>query len=71
MLQLQEEAISGINPGKYSGVKQAVVLIFKEEGITAFWKGHVPAQGLSAVYGLVQFTSFEILTKKSKQFESK
>jgi hypothetical protein len=26
--------------------------------------GHIPAQGLSAVYGLVQFASFEFLTKR-------
>uniref|UniRef100_A0A0N5APE0 Mitochondrial thiamine pyrophosphate carrier n=1 Tax=Syphacia muris TaxID=451379 RepID=A0A0N5APE0_9BILA len=68
--QLQEEAIHGLKMGKYKGIHQAIMLIFKEEGITAFWKGHVPAQCLSAVYGLVQFTSFELFTEKAKKHGS-
>ncbi|OQR70831.1 mitochondrial thiamine pyrophosphate carrier-like [Tropilaelaps mercedesae] len=44
---------------KYSGVKQACQLILREEGVTAFWKGHIPAQVLSVVYGGVQFYGFE------------
>ncbi|KHN79836.1 Mitochondrial thiamine pyrophosphate carrier [Toxocara canis] len=63
--QLQEEPLRGSRRGKYWGIVQALLLIRKEEGVTAFWKGHVPAQGLSAIYGIVQFTSFELLTKKA------
>ncbi|VDO63172.1 unnamed protein product [Haemonchus placei] len=59
--QLQEEPIRGQHSGKYKGVFQSVRLITREEGIRSFWKGHVPAQGLSAMYGLVQFSSFEFL----------
>ncbi|EYB82446.1 hypothetical protein Y032_0360g3455 [Ancylostoma ceylanicum] len=62
--QLQEEPIRGRNSGKYKGVLQSVRLIFREEGIHSFWKGHVPAQGLSAMYGLVQFSSFEFLSRQ-------
>lgn len=29
----------------------------------------MPAQGLSAVYGLVQFTTFELLSQQFKQLE--
>ncbi|KAJ1346467.1 hypothetical protein KIN20_001252 [Parelaphostrongylus tenuis] len=43
---------------------QSIRLITQEEGVRSFWKGHVPAQGLSAIYGLVQFSSFEFLSKE-------
>ncbi|KJH45034.1 SPFH/Band 7/PHB domain protein [Dictyocaulus viviparus] len=62
--QLQEEPIHGRNSGKYKGVVQSIRLIHKEEGVRSFWKGHVPAQGLSAIYGLVQFSSFEFLSRE-------
>ncbi|CAJ0601334.1 unnamed protein product [Cylicocyclus nassatus] len=62
--QLQEEPIRGRNSGKYKGVIQSIRLIFREEGWRSFWKGHVPAQGLSAMYGLVQFSSFEFLSRQ-------
>lgn len=62
--QLQEEPIRGKNSGKYKGVVQSVRLISTEEGLRAFWKGHLPAQGLSAIYGIVQFSSFEWLSKQ-------
>ncbi|XP_061866951.1 mitochondrial thiamine pyrophosphate carrier [Colius striatus] len=62
--QLQIEQLSSRNPGaKYHGISQAVWRIFQEEGLVAFWKGHVPAQLLSVGYGAVQFMAFESLTK--------
>ncbi|XP_062976342.1 mitochondrial thiamine pyrophosphate carrier [Elgaria multicarinata webbii] len=62
--QLQIEQLSARNPqAKYHGLWQAIWKIFQEEGPTAFWKGHVPAQLLSVTYGAVQFVSFEFLTK--------
>ncbi|NXY83436.1 TPC protein, partial [Alcedo cyanopectus] len=62
--QLQIEQLSSRNPGaKYHGIWQAVQRIFQEEGLVAFWKGHVPAQFLSVGYGAVQFTAFESLTR--------
>ncbi|CAP26135.1 Protein CBR-HPO-12 [Caenorhabditis briggsae] len=63
--QLQEEPIRGRKSGKYKGVMQSVFLITREEGAKAFWKGHIPAQGLSATYGLVQFSSFEWLSRQA------
>ncbi|CAM36351.1 Mitochondrial thiamine pyrophosphate carrier [Caenorhabditis elegans] len=63
--QLQEEPIRGKKSGKYKGVMQSIFLITREEGAHAFWKGHIPAQGLSATYGLVQFSSFEWLSQQA------
>ncbi|KAF7686483.1 hypothetical protein HF521_015845 [Silurus meridionalis] len=42
---------------------QAWRCILVEEGISAFWKGHVAAQMLSVCYGAVQFASFQSLTE--------
>ncbi|KAF2881021.1 hypothetical protein ILUMI_25169 [Ignelater luminosus] len=63
--QLQVEPISKTVRSKYHSMPQAVRLICKEEGIKALWKGHIPAQFLSVVYGLVQFWTFEVLTKQA------
>uniref|UniRef100_A0A158PAZ2 MFS domain-containing protein n=1 Tax=Angiostrongylus cantonensis TaxID=6313 RepID=A0A158PAZ2_ANGCA len=62
--QLQEEPIHGQSSGKYKGLLQSIRLISQEEGVRSFWKGHVPAQGLSAIYGLVQFSTFEFLSRE-------
>lgn len=62
--QLQVEPIQELPNSKYQTVIQATKIIFKEERLKAFWKGHVPAQYLSVSYGLTQFYIFETLTKK-------
>lgn len=54
LLQLQVEPIANYHVSKYHSFLQAFYLILKEEGITAFWKGHIPAQLLSIVYGTTQ-----------------
>ncbi|TMS15616.1 Mitochondrial thiamine pyrophosphate carrier [Larimichthys crocea] len=62
--QLQIESVSSQRPvGKYSGLFQASRCIYSEEGLSAFWKGHTPAQLLSICFGAVQFASFEFLTE--------
>ncbi|KAM7069074.1 mitochondrial thiamine pyrophosphate carrier isoform 2-T2 [Molossus nigricans] len=62
--QLQIEHLSRSDPNaKYHGILQAGRQILQEEGPTAFWKGHIPAQLLSIGYGAVQFLSFEMLTE--------
>ncbi|KAM9779864.1 mitochondrial thiamine pyrophosphate carrier [Neosynchiropus ocellatus] len=62
--QLQIERLSSLRPeGKYWGLFQASRCIYTEEGLSAFWKGHIPAQLLSIAFGAVQFASFEFLTE--------
>ncbi|KAF3700254.1 Mitochondrial thiamine pyrophosphate carrier Solute carrier family 25 member 19 [Channa argus] len=72
--QLQIERVSSQRPeGKYWGLFQASRCIHSEEGLTAFWKGHIPAQLLSICFGAVQFASFEVLTEvvhKSTPYDS-
>ncbi|XP_023238728.1 mitochondrial thiamine pyrophosphate carrier-like isoform X2 [Centruroides sculpturatus] len=61
--QLQIEPISKTSvTSKYKGFIQAFFLIPYEEGIGALWKGHIPAQFLSILYGTIQFSTFEHLT---------
>ncbi|XP_012339948.1 mitochondrial thiamine pyrophosphate carrier [Apis florea] len=66
--QLQVEPIANYHVSKYHSFLQAFYLILKEEGITAFWKGHIPAQLLSIVYGTTQFYSYHIFMKISHNF---
>ncbi|MGH0189461.1 UNVERIFIED_CONTAM: hypothetical protein FKN15_035754 [Acipenser sinensis] len=62
--QLQIEKLSVQNPrAKYHGIWQGCRCILTEEGLPAFWKGHLPAQLLSVTFGAVQFVSFEMLTE--------
>ncbi|XP_067089273.1 mitochondrial thiamine pyrophosphate carrier [Osmerus mordax] len=72
--QLQIERVSSRQrEGKYWGLYQASRCILTEEGLPAFWKGHVPAQFLSVCFGAVQFASFEVLTEgvhNSTQYNS-
>eukprot|EP00795_Rhopilema_esculentum_P010486 gene10486-19197_t len=58
---IRKKQINGVRltSSKYTGLTQATYLIAKEEGLTALWKGHVPAQALSLVYGGILFVTFE------------
>ncbi|XP_053690224.1 mitochondrial thiamine pyrophosphate carrier-like [Sabethes cyaneus] len=59
-LQLQVEPISTHSQiSKYRSITQTVACIYKEEGLFALWKGHNPAQVLSLVYGVAQFSFYE------------
>lgn len=56
--QLQVEPINRKSlHSKYVSVPQALRVILREEGLFAFWKGHVPAQAMSLVYGVIQVGS--------------
>ncbi|XP_059050706.1 mitochondrial thiamine pyrophosphate carrier-like [Achroia grisella] len=59
--QLQLEPIKC--GSKYSSIFQAVTSIIKEEGVTTLWSGHVPAQYLSILFGVLQFSTFEKLSR--------
>lgn len=65
--QLQVEPISRKAVSKYRSIFHAVSVILQEEGIKAFWKGHIPAQWLSVTYGVVQFWTFEVLTQQTSR----
>lgn len=63
--QLQVEPISNAaTASKYKSMLQAAALIYREEGLAALWKGHVPAQVLSVSYGMVQFWTFDQLNRQ-------
>ena len=58
--QLQIEAKT---EAKYQSFRQMFKTMLKEEGITAFWKGHLPAQYLSAVFMTSQFYGVDLFTR--------
>ncbi|KAK0087387.1 hypothetical protein PV326_005217 [Microctonus aethiopoides] len=68
--QLQVEPISHNHSSKYRSFLQATSTIVKEEGVSALWKGHVPAQILSISYGMIQFYCYnecmELLTRMER-----
>jgi solute carrier family 25 (mitochondrial thiamine pyrophosphate transporter), member 19 len=61
--QLQVEPLRDSTVGgKYRGLLQAIRLILREEGLSAFWKGHVYAQCQAVSFVTLQFYSYEMLT---------
>lgn len=42
----------------YKGIFGTLKQIFRDEGLTAFWKGNIPAEGLYLSYGALQFLTY-------------
>ena len=63
-LQLQAEDRKN---ARYSSTRHAVLRILKEEGIRAYWKGHVPGQGLSFLYGAISVGLYQSLWHYSER----
>ena len=57
-------SIEAKSDAKYQSIRRAFATILKEEGITAFWKGHMAAQYLSAMYMTFQFYGVDLFTRK-------
>lgn len=61
-LQLQSEDSSR---AKYKSIRHALCCILKEEGVFAYWKGHVPGQYLSILYGSINIGIYQTLWSSS------
>jgi solute carrier family 25 thiamine pyrophosphate transporter 19 len=63
-LQLQIHSLSdplshyGIQGPVYKGISGTLKQILREEGVTALWKGNVPAEGLYLSYCALQFLTY-------------
>ena len=58
-LQVEKKALA-----KYKSLGGMVTTISTEEGLTAFWKGHMTAQYLSVIYMAIQFGLNEVFTRQ-------
>jgi solute carrier family 25 thiamine pyrophosphate transporter 19 len=43
-----------------------MVSIFKKEGVTALWKGNIPAEIMYVLYGATQFTTYRVVSNAVK-----
>ncbi|KAK2748773.1 mitochondrial thiamine pyrophosphate transporter [Myotisia sp. PD_48] len=68
-LQLQIHSLSdplshnNVSGPTYKGTFSALRTIAQQEGITALWKGNIPAELLYVCYGGMQFTSYRSMTQ--------
>ena len=72
-LQLQHHSLSdpslSPNPKRplYNGALSTLLTIARQEGITALWKGNIPAELLYVCYGGIQFVSYRAITQLQSQ----
>ena len=67
--QLQVEPIKMIYGSKYTSMLQTVKMIFKEERIRGFWKGHIPGQVQSIIFGFGRVLLYDTSNQYLKHFE--
>ena len=74
-LQLQYHSLVDPLSNTPSGVVSVARDILRHEGLTAFWKGNIPAEGLYLSYGAVQFLTYrstnEVLEKLAEDRQRK
>lgn len=63
--QVQLEPLQMGTASKYTGIRQAMKTIVKEEGIAALWRGSVPGLLLTAPYTAIQFAVMSELKEKA------
>lgn len=68
-IQLASDANGNRRPVLGTGIVSKAREIYRNEGITVFWKGNVPAEFLYLLYGSVQFTTYKYITTLCTQWE--
>lgn len=63
--QVQLEPLKMGSASKYTGIRQAMKTIVKEEGLVALWRGSVPGLLLTAPYTAIQFAVMSELKEKA------
>ena len=65
---LQKQVVTDGKAPKYTGLTQACVLIAKEEGVLALWKGIVPRLLRISPGQAITFMTYEAVTSQMKKY---
>ena len=66
--RLQKQVVTDGKTPKYTGLTQACVLIAKEEGVLALWKGIVPRLLRISPGQAITFMTYEAVTSQMKKY---